>query len=417
MTRIPRPAIIAAASVVAVSCSVPLAGSIRAALDGGKISLAIDEAKDDAGQLDLVAVETIRRGLDSQERQTAIDVICRHPVRLGDLLLDLSLHSEDPGAAAIARSVLYRSGSLEFEPDLEKALASEDGGVRAAAVGALATTRGDRAFFETHALDPDPRVRISVLAYLVTHDSQWGQEILVEAAVSDPDPAVARAAVAGLDPDVDGSREALVASLGSEDASTRVAAAWALGSGGETVEGLLVQPATPEGLNHAAALLAGDPGHASASDYLEEAISAPDAQIRLTALVALTRAGVSVPGLESLQHDPSPRVRVAWCHLGRKLRTPEAEARREVLSAVIAEEASLEALVALAEEGGTEEARPLVWWLFETGGSSVQRYIIAFAIPTFRDSALAIRGMKSPDPAVRMEAAAAWLSRSPSSSL
>ena len=226
------------------------------------------------------------------------------------------------------------------------------------------------------------------------------------------------AALRALDPGIEANRDVLKESLGSDEETLRIAAAQALGSSADSLEltwtaHLLAPPATREGLAFATALLGGGEAGGKASRYLQEVLHDPSPSMRHAVLVALTGASTEVEGLDELASDPSAEVRVAWCRLTRKLGTSKAKERLEILESIVGgEEAGRAALVVMAEEkGGYEKVRARVWWLLTDGTPDAQRYVLAHAARPFGDPSLAIWGMQAKAPAVRLQAAAAWLAR------
>jgi hypothetical protein len=288
--------------------------------------------------------------------------------------------------------------------------------VRTAALLALSIERTDRVFFAKHVLDPHPDARLTVVHALARIDAPWSGELLLCAASTDPVPAVRRAAMTALDPDIEDHAEFLVKALDDVDIASRVAASRVLGSSQQGAamaisSGILEKPASAEGIYFSASALASQVELLSASAYLLEALSDPRENIRLTGLVALTASGARLDGLDDLASDPEDSVKVAWCRMTRTSSSSDRDLRVSVLEQILDGESPMEAMLAMAEEGLYDSVRNLVWWRLKSGSVSDQRYVLAHASHPFGDPALAIAGMQSPDPTVRLTAAASWLTR------
>ncbi len=405
---------------ILASCAIPGAAGIMSALDNGETDRALDLAKGDQRSLDLLAMEIIgRAAIDPQTRDEGLAALCRTGPRARPVLRDLSTAS-DPLVKVTAWAMLYKRGDRTYEEGLTAALDSELGLVRAQAVDALLAMDQGRAFHERYMLDVEPSVRLSVVTYLKDNEMPWSQLLLADAARRDPDDAVRTAAVAGLDPKDEASRDLLRESLSDGDRGIRLAAVSALGTDPASADltwaaHLLVLPASEEGIGFASSLLATKEGNDKASTYLTGALGNPSPKIRLCALLALGVAGKKVEGLDDLGSDPSDQVRVAWCRLTRKLGTSEQARRMEILEAIVGESSDaprLEAWLAMSEEkGGYAKVRAKVWNLLVSGPPPKQRYVLLHAVRPFADPSLAIRGMRLEDLGARLAAAATWLSR------
>jgi HEAT repeat protein len=400
-------------------CAVPNGDAIRSALDAGKEKKALELAKDDARSLDYLAGEILRRAATDEElSERALTVLGQARTRIKPLLRELASVAEDPVVRASSQSLLMRMGDRSHEGELVKALDSDLGLVRAAAVTALLTMEQKRGFHERYLLDTEPEVRMAVVGSLGSGGYPYSQELLRDAARKDPEPGIRAAALRALDPEAEENRDVLREALESDAATLRIAAVTSLGRSPASTDitwaaHLLSPPATSEGIHFAVALVGTDAAHEEARSFLSDALADPSPQVRLSTLTALTGAGMEVDGLSELASDPSHQVRVAWCRLSRKLGTSKMKKRLEILEAVADQkDAPREVLVALAEEkGGYEGIRHKVWALLVAGPADVQRYILVHANRPFQDPALAIWGMKSQDPEIRLQAAAAWLMR------
>ncbi len=438
-----RASVIAWTAVVLACCGIPGMDGIRRAVDKGDPAEAMKIAGDSGPALDFVAMEILRAGAaDPGTKDAALASIRAARPRMKPFLDDLARNAECPIVKATAQASLFRMNVTTYEDDLVAGLDSDLGSVRAAAVGALVRVDQTRGFHEHYILDTDPDVRMAVVAWLASHDLPWSGDLLVERAAKDPDPAVRLAAIGGLSPEDDASREVLKAAISGSDGAGRMAAAEALGGSVASVgltwaEHLLVAPVTAEGIRFAAALAtsaaavkpkgksakakaaAADAALAAgrAAEYLSEAIRDESPTVRLDAIGVIASRGLQVDGIDDLASDPSPDVRVAWCRLTRKLGTSEESKRIEMLEEIAlagptGERDALPAMLALAEEeGGYARVRSRVWWILPGGDASTQRWVLAHAVRPFGDPSLALWCMKLEDPGVRVSAASAWLSR------
>lgn len=420
MATIKKRSVLILAVVLAGSCAIPNASSIRSALDEGELDEALDLARADDRSLDLLAREIlVRAALSKETREDALAAIGRVGPRAKPLLKDLA-GAKNRLLAITARSMLYRRGERVHEEELIDALDSQYGLIRAQAVLALLPNDQSRNFHEKYILDNGPTARMAVVRFLAGHDLPWSQLLLVDAARRDPVLEVRSAAVRGLDPEDEQARDLLRESLEDKEKSIRTAAASALGKDATSVEltwaaHLLTLPATDEGMAFASSLLRTDPEQEGALDYLAGAIADDSPQVRLKAATALVSLKLEVDGVDELASDPNPQVRMAWCRLTRKLGTSKRKERLEILKEMVDSEDEhppLGAWVTIAEEkDGYETIRPKVWHLLAGGSEQEQRYVLVHAIRPFADPSLSIRGMGMEDVLLRVTASAAWLSR------
>jgi HEAT repeat protein len=139
-----------------------------------------------------VALEILSRGLAEEDTR---EPSARGLVAAGELarprLRQLASDSEDDVTIALAAEALVKLGDRRMVDWLEERLAHEEPPVRAAAVRVLGATSDDEGFFVEHLNDHDSRVRAAAVTSLARRQNvDWAADLLSEASIRDPAPAI-----------------------------------------------------------------------------------------------------------------------------------------------------------------------------------------------------------------------------------